>query len=97
MPLKSKTDDFAGKLALQRRKEQGRFKLAGLELDGNELAEHGDLLFSGRAQIGVVTSCTRSPVLKKTIALCRIEKDYAAAGSCVEIGKLDGPQKRLKA
>ncbi|MBY6142125.1 aminomethyltransferase family protein [Leisingera daeponensis] len=97
VPLKSKTDDFAGKLALQRRKEQGRFKLAGLELDGNELAEHGDLLFSGRAQIGVVTSCTRSPVLKKTIALCRIEKDYAAAGSCVEIGKLDGHQKRLKA
>ena len=49
----------------------------------------------GRAQVGVVTSATRSPLLKKTIALARVDVTHAEIGSEVEIGKLDGQQKRL--
>ena len=51
----------------------------------------------GRAQVGVITSATRSPVLGKNIALCRLAVDYCSPGTRVEIGKLDGQQKRIGA
>ena len=35
----------------------------------------------GRAQVGVITSATRSPVLGKNIALCRLAIDYCEAGT----------------
>ena len=40
---------------------------------------------------------TRSPTLKKTIALARLDVVHAELGTAVEIGKLDTKQKRLKA
>jgi aminomethyltransferase len=45
----------------------------------------------------VVTSGTRSPRLGRTIALCRLAPEYAAPGTSVEVGKLDGQQKRIPA
>ena len=51
----------------------------------------------GRAQVGVVTSGARSPLLKKNIALARLDVSAADIGGEVEIGKLDGQQKRLPA
>ena len=39
----------------------------------------------------------RSPVLKKNIALARIDVAHAELGTEVEIGKLDGHIKRLPA
>jgi aminomethyltransferase len=45
----------------------------------------------------VVTSGTRSPVLGKNIALCRMAVQYADNATEVEVGKLDGHQKRLSA
>lgn len=72
-------------------------QLVGLELDGNEPAAHGDCVHVGRAQVGVITSATRSPMLGKNIALCRLAVDYCAPGTRVEIGKLDGQQKRIGA
>jgi len=95
--LKSKEEDFVGKAALIRRKENPRQKLVGLELDGNELPAHGDCVHVGRAQVGVVTSGTRSPLLGKSIALCRMDVAYAAPGTEVEVGKIDGHQKRIPA
>ena len=71
--------------------------LVGLELDGNETAGHGDDVYVGRRKVGVVTSGTRSPVLKKNIALCRMAVQYADLGTQVEVGKLDGLQKRIPA
>jgi aminomethyltransferase len=97
VPLKSKSDDFIGKLALIERQAHPRRKLVGLELDGNDPVGHGDCVHVGRAQIGVVTSATRSPILKKTIALARVDVAHAALGAEMEVGKLDGQQKRLPA
>ena len=99
VPLKSKEDDFIGRDALIRRKENPQKLLAGLELEGNEPAAKGDCVHvaGGRAQVGEVTSATRSPILKKNIALCRIDVTSAALGTEVEVGKLDGHQKRLPA
>jgi aminomethyltransferase len=97
VPLKSKTEDFIGREALIRRKENPRYKLVGLDIDANETVGHGDTVHIGRAQVGVITSATRSPLLKKTIALARLDALTAEIGTEVEIGKLDGQQKRLPA
>jgi aminomethyltransferase len=93
----SKNEDFIGREALIRRKEHPHKKLVGLEMEGDEAVGHGDCVHVGRAQIGVVTSATRSPILGKTIALARIDVAYDKPGSEVEVGKLDGQQKRLPA
>lgn len=92
-----KEDDYIGKAAIERRRQTPSRKLVGLELAGNEKPGHGDPVFVGRAQIGVVTSATRSPTLRKTIALARLDVVHADPGTAVEIGKLDGHQKRLAA
>ena len=97
VPLKSKADDFIGKAALIQRKEHPRRKLVGLDIDANEAVGHGDCVHIGRAQVGVVTSAMRSPILGKTIALARVDALNAEPGTTVEIGKLDGHQKRLPA
>lgn len=97
VPLKSKTADFIGRDALSRRSAAPRHKLVGLQLEGNEIAAHGDCVHDGRAQIGVITSATRSPVLGRNIALCRLDVGYCEPGTLVEIGKLDGQQKRIRA
>jgi len=97
VPLKSKTDDFIGREALIRRKENPVRKLVGLDIDSTIAVGHGDGVYVGRAKIGAVTSSTRSPILKKNIALARLDVTHAAFGTQVEIGKLDGLQKRLGA
>ena len=97
VPLKSKTDDFIGRAALLDRKDRPRYRLVGLEIDSNEAVGHGDCVHIGRAQIGVVTSATRSPLLGKNIALARVDAGTSEPGTQVEIGKLDGQQKRLPA
>ncbi|MEF3049013.1 DUF1989 domain-containing protein [Pseudotabrizicola sp. L79] len=97
VPLKSKTDDFIGRDALIRRKENPRTKFVGLEIEANVDVGHGDGLYVGRAQIGVVTSSMRSPLLGKNIALARVDLAHAALGTPLEVGKLDGHQKRLPA
>ncbi len=97
VPLKSKEDDFVGREALLSRKASPQRQLVGLELAGNETALHGDCVHVGRSQVGVITSATRSPILRKNIALCRISVQYAEIGTEVEVGKLDGQQKRIPA
>ena len=97
VPLKTKEDDFSGKESLILRKNSPQRVLVGLELDSNEVALHGDGVYIGKQQVGIITSATRSPILKKNIALCRISVSSSEIGSEVEVGKLDGHQKRLSA
>ena len=97
VPLKSKTDDFIGRDALIRRKENPMRKLVGLDIDSNVDVVHGDCVHIGRAQIGEITSSMRSPLLGKNIALARVDFAHHEVGTEVEIGKLDGHQKRLPA
>jgi len=97
VPLKTKEDDFIGKAALIERKAHPQKKLVGLEIDSQELAGNQDCIHIGRAQIGEITSGMRSPLLRKNIALARIDAVHAEPGTVVEIGKLDGHMKRLPA
>ncbi len=97
VPLKSKQDDFIGKTALLKRQQSPQQVLVGLELNGDEIAANGDCVNIGRNQVGEITSAVRSPILRKNVALCRIQVEHSAAETEVEVGKLDGKQKRLPA
>ena len=97
VPLKSKPDDFIGRAALIRRKDHPSRKFVGLEIDANVDVGHGDAVYRGRARVGVVTSAVRSPILGKNIALARLDVACADLGTGVDVGKLDGLQKRLPA
>ena len=92
-----KDDDFCGRDALIRRRQSPRLRLTGLELHGREPAAHGDGVYHGRRKIGDITSATWSPILGKNIALCKLNCEFDALGTALEVGKLDGHQKRLPA
>ena len=97
VPLKSKTGDFIGREALARREAHPVRKLVGLDLEGGQVPSAGDCVRAGRAQVGEITSAVRSPILGKVIALCRMDVAHAAPGTEVEVGRLDGHQKRIPA
>ncbi len=97
VPLKTKQDDFIGREALTNRKQNPQQKLVGLEVSGGEIGANGDGVFIGKEQIGTITSGVVSPILSKNIALCKTKVLYSHLGTSVEIGKLDGQQKRIPA
>jgi aminomethyltransferase len=97
VPLKSKEDDFIGRAALERRKANPMRKLVGLDIEGGIVPSTGDCVRLGRAQVGEITSAMRSPILGKVIALARVDVAHAEQGTALEVGQLDGQQKRLPA
>ena len=97
VPLKTKEDDFIGRDALVRAKEHPQRVLVGLDLVGDELVGTGDPVMIDRQQVGTITSGVRSPILRKNIALCRMSIEHSEIGTEVEVGKMDGHQKRLPA
>jgi aminomethyltransferase len=97
VPLKSKEDDFIGRAALEERKAHPHRKLVGFEVEGGVVPVPGDCVRIGKAQVGTITSAIKSPILGKVIALGRVSVPCAEPGTPIEIGQLDGQQKRLKA
>ena len=87
--------DFIGRKALERNAGATRRKLTGLLFAGNEHPHHGDAVFLGREQIGVVTSACYSPQMGQAIAMARIAIENSEPGTDLEVGKLDGHMKRL--
>ena len=66
-------------------------------MEGGSVPSPGDCVRVGKAQVGEITSAMKSPILGKVIALGRVAVTHAAEGTALEIGQLDGQQKRLKA
>jgi len=97
VPLKSKPDDFIGREVLEQRKTHPQRRLVGLELAGGVVPSNGDCVRAGRAQVGEITSAVKSPMLGKVIALARIDITHAVPGTALDVGQLDGQQKRLEA
>lgn len=95
VPLKTKHDDFIGRDALVKRKANPQRKLVGLDVAGEQPAANNDGIYIGRNQVGVITSGVVSPILRKNIALCRINIEHSEIGTGLEVGKLDGHQKRI--
>ncbi len=95
--LKSTAEPFIGREALEQRKASPQRRLVGLDLEGGVVPGTGDSVHVGRARIGQVTSAIRSPILGKAIALARIDVRHADIGARLEVGQLDGLQKRIPA
>ncbi|MEM7193363.1 MAG: DUF1989 domain-containing protein [Pseudomonadota bacterium] len=90
-----KKENFLGREALVRNSAAPRRKLVGLKFSGNEHPVHGDGVFHGREQVGVVTSACYSPQLGHAIAMARIAVENCGDYTVLEVGKLDGHMKRL--
>jgi aminomethyltransferase len=77
--------DFRG--AEQHFRSQGkeRFKIFGLEVDGNVAADLGDPVYADGKKVGVVTCAMFSPVLKKSLALARLDVPHAVDGTRLTI------------
>jgi aminomethyltransferase len=97
VPLKSKEDNFIGRKALEERKAHPQKKLVGLDIEGGVVPSKGDCIRLGKAQVGEITSAVKSPILGKVIALARVDVAHSEDGTALEVGQLDGQQKRLKA
>ena len=97
VPLKTQTAQFIGRSVLEERKLNPQKQLVGLAVQGGTLPSTGDCIRIGKAQVGEITSAVKSPILEKTIALARVDIVHSGIGTKLEIGQLDGQQKRLKA
>ncbi|MGE8081181.1 glycine cleavage system aminomethyltransferase GcvT [Peribacillus loiseleuriae] len=83
----NKESDFIGKEALSAQKEAGLTrKIVGIEVTGRGIPRHGyKVLSEDGKEIGVVTSGTQSPSLKKSIGLALISVDHANVGTPLKI------------
>jgi aminomethyltransferase len=74
--------DFYGRDVLQRESAEGpRRKLVGFEMVDRGIARHGYPIVDGKEEIGVVTSGTHSPTLKKPIGLAYLPLEKSAPGT----------------
>lgn len=77
--------DFRGKAALERRRNEVRFRQVGLEiLDDAAVPPGATILHEGR-EVGTVNSTTYSRHLMKSLGLAHLPPELAALGTAVEI------------
>ncbi|ANB60939.1 glycine cleavage system aminomethyltransferase GcvT [Anoxybacteroides amylolyticum] len=91
----NKDVDFFGKEVLKKQKEEGTTrKLVGIEMMDKGIPRHGYAVYVNGEQVGVVTTGTQSPTLKKNIGLALIQTEFTILDTEVEV---DIRGKRLKA
>jgi aminomethyltransferase len=66
-------------------KGRERFKIFGLLIDGDKMAEGGDELWADGKKVGVVTCPSYSKLTKKSMAICRMEVSVAKQGTPLEV------------
>jgi aminomethyltransferase len=78
--------DFIGADALRRQKAEGvTRKLVGFEMLDRGIARHGYAVFAGSDSIGMVTSGTQTPFLKKAIGMAYVPLQHAVAGTELDV------------
>lgn len=83
--LKSE-DDFIGKNALLKQKEEGLKRiLVEFEMIEKGIPRHGYEVYKEGEKIGWVTSGAHSPTFDRSIGLALIKKDYSAEGTQIDI------------
>ena len=78
--------DFTGREALRRQKEEGlRRKLVGFEVTERGIARDGQDVLVGGERVGVVTSGSPAPFLKKNIGMAYVPAGLAHEGQRIQI------------
>jgi aminomethyltransferase len=84
--VKLDKDDFVGKAALEKQKEQGiTRKLIGFEMIGRGIGRDGYEVWLEGKPAGFVTSGGPSPTLNKNIGLCYLPVETAQVGRTIQI------------
>jgi len=76
---------FRGADAHWRAKGKERFKIFGVLLDGEGVAQAGDEVYADGAKVGVVTMGMYSPLSKRSMALARLSVPAAVQGTALEV------------
>ncbi|MCU0537476.1 MAG: aminomethyltransferase family protein [Hydrococcus sp. Prado102] len=94
-----KKTDFIGKSALEKIREHPPKVAVGLVLEGNEVAVFGQCIHAigENWRVGTITSATFSPILNQSIAIAQVVPEYAAMGTELEVGFVDGMKRRVRA
>ena len=80
-----KQGEFRGKKNLLVAKGKETTALWSIILDIDEAVEFKDELFDGDKKVGHITAPCYSPIMKASIALVRIDKEYAVPGKKLEL------------
>jgi aminomethyltransferase len=81
-----KKDAFLGRERLMEQRARGvTRKLVGVEMISPGIARHGYRVLQGDKPVGVVTSGTQTPFLKKAIAMAYVPIDLTAVGTEITI------------
>lgn len=84
--VKLEKGDFLGRDVLQREKAEGvRRKLVGFEMTDRGIGRHGYSVVQGGEEVGIVTSGTHSPTLKKAIGMAYVPPGLSSVGSELSI------------
>lgn len=80
-------DEFLGRDRLIAQRDGGvTRKIVGFEMaEDRAIARHGYPVYSGDRQVGVVTSGTQTPFLKKAIGMAYVPPDLTAPGTQIEV------------
>ncbi len=76
---------FRGAEEHARLKGKERFKIFGLLIDGDKMADGGDELWADGKKVGVITCPSYSKLTKKSMAICRMGVPYAKQGTNLEV------------
>jgi aminomethyltransferase len=96
--VKMDKDDFIGKAALSKQKEQGvKRKLVGFEMIDRGIGRDGYEVYLDGVAAGWVTSGGPSPTLNKNIGLCYLPVDRAKPGARIQIMIRDQPVEAVTA
>ncbi len=78
-------EDFIGRDAILRKREESRRTLVGLEMLEKAIPRHDYLVKFGDTIVGKVTSGTMSPSLRRGIAMAFVQKEFAEVGTILSV------------
>jgi aminomethyltransferase len=82
---------FRGADAHWRARGQERFRMFGVLLDGETVAQAGEAVWAGGQKAGVITMGMYSPLSQRSMALARLSLAAAVAGTALEVRTAGGP------